>query len=125
MTEKKVTNYPYKFNGKNYRCPGDKIFIRPIPPKMKGNIEIDLNLINDKDLLAFSEEHPFIAEVVAVGDGIIAGLEGMKPPQVKVGDIVLYDRNVKAKVKINLGQGVEELCLIYEHNCYFIQQKEK
>jgi len=127
MTEKKVTNYPYSFNGKNYRCVGDDIIIRVLKPKLRPLVTAEWTTLSEKDLYDAALEHPYQGEVIAVGDGKVSGVVGMEAPKVNVGDIVFYNRvgNTILKFQVDTGKEIEYFLVIRESNCILIQQKEK
>lgn len=129
MEEKKVI-YPYGYgdanNLKEGRCVGDRIIIRPLGIMVKKLAEhLDFNKASENDIFEAALEHPFKGEVVAVGDGITSGIEGMKPPSVNVGDIVYYGRKGNNRFRLNFGLGMEELFVLREADCIWVEKKSK
>jgi co-chaperonin GroES (HSP10) len=119
----KETIYNYDVNGNRYRCVGDRIIIRPLGVMVRKLGEaMDLTRMTEADLKTIALEYWYKGEVIFVGDGITSGIE-MNPPQVNVGDIVFYDRKCDTVLRIDAGNGMEDLLIIREANCHFIQEK--
>jgi co-chaperonin GroES (HSP10) len=117
MEEKTEISYPYLFNGKKYRCPGDVIIIKKLDFARK-----KLALPNSKSIET-ALEHPYRGEVIAVGDGFICGLQETQPPKVNIGDIVYCRESREKELLLETDEGMRKFYVITEADIYLVQEK--
>ena len=124
MSTTENDKYPYEFGKSKIRCVGDRIIVRKMGvmvSTINENVK-DFERRTEKDQWDIAIDHPYKGQVVMVGDGKISGIE-MNPPTVEVGDVIYSQRPFGNRVRIDTGEGIEQLYVLREADCDIVISK--